>query len=182
MSKIIAVIGMCGSGKSEAVKFFVERGYKRVYFGGIVIDEVKRRNLDLNEENERKIREQFRKEFGMGVMALKSLEKIDEYFKTDNVVIESLYSWDEFKIVKGRFGESFKLLTVYTTKSLRYKRLAERKIRPLTEKEAISRDYSELEKLDKGAPIAFTDYLVINDSTIDDLYKQLENIFKLNLV
>ncbi len=169
MNKIIAVIGMCGSGKSEAVKFFEQRGYKKVYFGGVVIEEVKRLGLEVNETNERETRENLRKEFGMGAMAVKSLDKIEAFYKDSNVVIESLYSWDEFKIVKDKFGESFKLLTIYTSKKLRFERLAKRPFRPLTEEEARSRDYSELEKLDKGGPIAFTDYLVINDGTLDEL-------------
>jgi dephospho-CoA kinase len=174
MNKITAVIGMCGSGKSEAVKFFVQHGYKKVYFGGVVMDEMKRLGLEVNEVNERMTRENLRKEFGMGAMAVKSLVKIEEFYKTGNVVIESLYSWDEYKIVKNKFGESFKLLTIYTTKSLRYERLAKRPVRPLTEEEARSRDYSEIEKLDKGGPIAFTDYLVMNDSTLEELNKQIE--------
>jgi len=174
MNKIIAVIGMCGSGKSEAVKFFVENGYKRVYFGGVVLDEMKRLGLEVNEDNERSTRENLRKEFGMGAMAINSLDKISEFYKTVNVVIESLYSWDEFKIIKEKYGDNFKLLTVYTTKSLRYERLAKRDLRPLTEKEAISRDYSEIEKLDKGGPIAFTDFLVINDGTLVELKFELE--------
>ena len=174
MNKIIAVIGMCGSGKSEAVKFFKGHSYKRVYFGGVVLDEMKRLGLEVNEANERMTREKLRKEFGMGAMAVKSLGKIEELYKTGSVVIESLYSWDEYKIVKDKFGESFKLLTVYTTKSLRYERLAKRPVRPLTEEEARSRDYSEIEKLDKGGPIAFTDYLVVNDLTLEELNKQLE--------
>lgn len=174
MNKITAVIGMCGSGKSEAVKFFEKHGYKRVYFGGVVLDEMKRLGLEVNETNERMTRENLRKEFGMGAMAVKSLDKIEELYKTGNVVIESLYSWDEYKIVKDKFGDSFKLLTVYTTKSLRYERLAKRPVRSLSKEEARSRDYSEIEKLDKGGPIAFTDYLVVNDSTLEELNKQLE--------
>ena len=173
MNKITAVIGMCGSGKSEAVKFFEQHGYKKVYFGGVVMEEMKRLGLEVNESNERMTRENLRKAFGMGAMAVKSLGKIEDFYKTGNVVIESLYSWDEYKIVKEKFGESFKLLTVYTSKSLRYKRLAKRPVRPLTEEEARSRDYSEIEKLDKGGPIAFTDYLVINDGTIEELNKEL---------
>lgn len=173
MNKIIAVIGMCGSGKSEVVKFFEGHGYKKVYFGGVVMDEIKRLGLEVNEANERMTRENLRKEFGMGAMAVKSLNKIEEFYMTGNVVIESLYSWDEYKIVKDKFGGSFKLLTVYTTKSLRYERLANRPVRPLTEEEACSRDYSEIEKLDKGGPIAFTDYLVINDGTLEELNKKL---------
>lgn len=174
MNKIIAVIGMTGCGKSEAVKYFVEHGYKRVYFGGVVLDEMKRLGLEINEINERKTREDLRKQFGMGAMAVKSLDKIDEYYKLGNVVIESLYSWEEFKLVKHKYLDSFKLLTVFTIKSIRYERLAKREIRPLTTQEAISRDYSELENLNKGGPIAFTDYLVTNDFTLKDLQKQLE--------
>ena len=174
VNKIIAVIGMCGSGKTEAVKFFVANGYQKVYFGDVVMEELKRKGLDINEVNEKETREQLRKEFGMGAMAVKSLDKIKEFYKKGNVVIESLYSWDEFKILKGEFGEPFKLLTIYTTKELRYKRLKERVFRPLSTIESISRDYSEIEKLDKGGPIAFTDYIVINDSTLDDLNKNLK--------
>ena len=93
MNKIIAVIGMCGSGKSEVVKFFEGHGYKKVYFGGVVMDEIKRLGLEVNEANERMTRENLRKEFGMGAMAVKSLDKIEEFYMTGNVVVESLYSY-----------------------------------------------------------------------------------------
>ncbi len=174
MNKIIAVIGMCGSGKSEAVKFFGGRGYKKVYFGEVVIDEVKRLGLEVNEKNERTARENLRKEFGMGAMAIKSLPKIENFIKNSNVVIESLYSWEEFKIINNIFGDAFKLLTIYTTKELRYERLAKRPVRPLTYEESQSRDISEIEKLDKGGPIAFTDYLVMNDGTLEELNENLK--------
>lgn len=173
MNKIIALIGMCGSGKSEAVKFFVEKGYKRVYFGEVVMNEMKTLGLDVNEHNERLTRENLRKEFGMAAMAVKSLPLIEEFIKENNVVIESLYSWQEFKVIKEKFGDSFSLLTIYTTKSLRYKRLAKRPFRPLTSEESMSRDYSEIEKLDKGGPIAFTDNLVMNDSSLNELNEKL---------
>ena len=174
MNKILAIIGMCGSGKSEAVKFFVENGYKRVYFGEVVMNEMKSLGLEVNEQNERQTRENLRKEYGMGAMAVKSLPVIEEYIKSSNVVIESLYSWEEFKILKDKFGDAFKLLTIYTTKALRYERLLKRPFRPLTEDESKSRDISEIEKLDKGGPIAYSDYLVINDGTMEEMNNQLK--------
>ncbi len=174
MNKIIAVVGMCGSGKSEAVKYFVENGYKRVYFGEVVINEVKRLGLEVNEHNERATRENLRKEFGMGAMAVKSLPIIDEFMKHSNVVVESLYSWEEFKILKEKFGEAFKLLTIYTTKALRYERLLKRQIRPLSYDESKSRDLSEIEKLEKGGPIAYTDYLIMNDGSLDEMNEELK--------
>ena len=175
--KIIAVIGMCGSGKSEAVKYFVDKGFRKVYFGDVVIKELKSRGLEINEANERKVREDLRKKLGMGVMALKSIDTIKEYFKTDNVVIESMYSWEEFKIIKEAFGDAFELLAIYTTKKLRYERLRKREFRPLTIVEAISRDLSEIENLDKGGPIAYADYTIINDSDLIELNNKLEKLF-----
>jgi dephospho-CoA kinase len=174
MNKIIAVIGMCGSGKSEAVKFFTEHGYKRVYFGEVVMNEMKRLGLEVNEKNERETRENLRKEFGMGAMAVKSLPVIEELITHNNVVIESLYSWEEFKILKDKFGDSFKLLTIYTTKDLRYERLLKRPVRPLNGEESKSRDISEIEKLDKGGPIAYSDYLIMNDGSLEEMNKILE--------
>ena len=165
---------MCGSGKSEAVKFFVDSGYKRVYFGEVVMNEMKRLGLEVNEANERATRENLRKEFGMGAMAVKSLPIIEEFMKHSNVVIESLYSWEEFKILKDKFGEAFKLITIYTTKELRYERLLKRPFRPLTNEESKSRDISEIEKLDKGGPIAYTDYLIINDGSLDEMNVELK--------
>jgi dephospho-CoA kinase len=175
--KIVAVIGMCGSGKSEAVKYFVNKGFRKVYFGDVVIKELKSRGLEINEANERKVREDLRSRFGMGVMALKSIDTINEYFKSGNVVIESMYSWEEFKILKEAFGDSFELLAIYATKKLRYARLAKREFRPLTNTEAKSRDLSEIENLDKGGPIAYADYTIINDSDLNGLNKKLEKLF-----
>jgi dephospho-CoA kinase len=174
LNKIIAVIGMCGSGKSEAVKFFVEHSYKRVYFGEVVMNELKRLGLEVNEKNEKETRENLRKEFGMGAMAVKSLPIIEEFITHNNVVIESLYSWEEYNIIHNKFGDAFKLLTIYTTKQLRYERLTKRQVRPLTNTESTSRDVNEIEKLDKGGPIAFTDYLIINDGTLEELNIHLE--------
>jgi dephospho-CoA kinase len=179
MNKIIAVIGMCGSGKSEAVKFFEQNGYEKVYFGGVVMDEMKSKGMDINEKNERETREQLRAEFGMGAMAVKSLDKINELYEKGNVVIESLYSWEEFKIVKQKFGDAFKLLCVYTTKNIRYKRLGERPFRPLSRIEAESRDIAEIENLDKGGPIAFADYLVLNNASMNKMKEELKKIIKM---
>jgi dephospho-CoA kinase len=140
------------------------------------MEELKKKSLDVNEYNERMIRESLRKEFGMGAMAIKSLDKIRDTYEKENVVIESLYSWDEYKIIRDEFSDAFKLVTIFTHKSLRYKRLAERLVRPLTEAEATSRDISEIENLDKGGPIAFTDFLVINDGTLNELESNLIKI------
>ena len=48
MNKIIAIVGMCGSGKSVASDYLESIGYKKVYFGGVTNEKTKRRGLRSN--------------------------------------------------------------------------------------------------------------------------------------
>ena len=57
MSKIIAVTGLPGSGKSTVVDYLVQKGFHRVYFGQVTLDELKNRGLEVNEQNEKEVRE-----------------------------------------------------------------------------------------------------------------------------
>ena len=54
MKKIIAVVGMCGSGKSEITKFFTDKGWSSIYFGGVTMEELKKRGMPVNEKNEKR--------------------------------------------------------------------------------------------------------------------------------
>ena len=41
--KILAIVGMSGSGKSVVVDYLTEKGYPKVYFGGMIYKEMDRR-------------------------------------------------------------------------------------------------------------------------------------------
>ena len=60
--KVAALVGMPGSGKSEVARVFKKHGYATVRFGDITDEEVKKRGLKLDEENERLVREELRDE------------------------------------------------------------------------------------------------------------------------
>ncbi|MCR4393968.1 MAG: AAA family ATPase, partial [Dehalococcoidales bacterium] len=70
MNKVVAIVGMAGSGKSEVAKILESKGFIRVRFGDITDQEIKKRGLALNEDNERHIREILRKELGMAAYAI----------------------------------------------------------------------------------------------------------------
>ena len=176
MNKIIAIVGMCGAGKSVACEYLENLGYKKVYFGGVTMEKLKEENLEVNPENEKMMRERLRNEYGMAAYATLSLPKINELIKDNNVVIDGLYSWDELKVLKEEFNDNIKLICINTDKDLRYKRLSIREIRPLTNEEAKNRDISEIENLAKGGPIAYADYFVLNNSTVEDFYKRMDEI------
>lgn len=176
MNKIVALVGMPGTGKSVVTDYFEKKGYHKIYFGGVTVEEIKRRGLLLNEANEKMVREEFREKYGMQAYATLNLPKIKEALKNNNVIIDGLYSWSEYKVLEEKFGERINVLAVVSPRKARYERLAERPVRPLTYEETKSRDYSEIENLEKGGPIAIADYTVLNDGSIEDLLGKLEDM------
>ena len=126
MNKFIALVGMAGSGKSIVSDELIRRGYHFFRFGQITLDIIKERGLEVNETNERAIREGVRKEHGMGAYAILNIPKVDNFLKTGNVVGDGLYSWDEYKILKERYGDQLYVVAGYAPPSLRYHRLSTR--------------------------------------------------------
>ena len=173
MNKIIAIVGMCGSGKTVATELFEQAGYKKVYFGAITMDELKKRNLPINEQNERLIREEFRSTGDKAIYARLNLPKIEEYYKQGNVVVESMYSWSEYKLLKEHFGDAFEVLAVVTDAGLRRERLAVREFRPMSYEDSKSRDYAEIENIEKAGPIGIADYYFTNNSTPEEFKQKL---------
>lgn len=176
MNKIIAIVGMCGVGKSVAVNYFKNLGYDLVYFGGITLEKMKEENIEITPENEKKMREGLREKYGMSAYATLSLPKISELVKSNNVVIDGLYSWDELKVLREEFKDNLIVVAIIADKKLRYQRLSVRAVRPHNLEEAKNRDISEIENMAKGGPIAYADYFAMNDDTIEDLNKRLEEI------
>ena len=164
--KIVAVVGMCGSGKSVATEAFTDAGWKKVYFGGITMEE-------KNEANEKKVREELRAEYGLAAYAVKLLPRIEQLAEEGNVVLDGLYSWSEYTYLKERLGDSLSVLAIVTDRAVRYERLTTRTVRPLTNAEATSRDYAEIERLEKGGPIAIADRFVTNNGSADELMAQV---------
>ena len=175
---ILAVVGLPGSGKSEAVKYLVKPGWQRVYFGEITFDELKRRKMEVNEKNERRVREWFRRKYGMGAYAILNLPRVQEALKHGQVVVESLYSWEEYKIVKRKYGDRFKVLAIFAPFNLRAKRLRYRSIRPHPVKELLSRDYAQIENINIAGPIAEADFTIINSGSLPYLYQEIDKVLK----
>jgi dephospho-CoA kinase len=174
--KVVSIVGMSGAGKSEVARVFERNGFIRIRFGDLTDEEMKKRGLEPNEESERLVRELLRKEQGMAAYAKLNLPRIKEALKTSDVVIDGLYSWEEYVYLKGHYGENLYLVAVWSSPRTRYARLSKRSSRPLTLKEAISRDRTELENTNKGGPIAVADFTIINESKLEDLRKEAKKV------
>jgi dephospho-CoA kinase len=176
MNKVIAIVGMAGSGKSEAARVFEHNGYFRVRFGDITDSEMKKRQMEICEASERFCRESLRNELGMAAYAILNQPRIDAALEKTDVVADGLYSWEEYLSFRSHYGSRFYVLAIYSSPKTRYSRLAERKHRPLTLEEASSRDKAEIENLNKGGPISLADFTIVNESTVEVLRKQTEDI------
>jgi dephospho-CoA kinase len=174
--KVVSIVGMTGAGKSEVSRIFERNGFTRIRFGDLTDEEMKKRGLEPSEENERRVRELLRKEQGMAAYARLNLPRIEQALKSSDVVIDGLYSWEEYTYLKKRYGEDLYLVAVWSSPRTRYARLSNRSSRRLSLKEAISRDRAELENSNKGGPIAVADFTIINESTLDDLKKEAKRV------
>jgi len=177
MNKIIAIVGMAGAGKTEAAEYLAKKGIPFVRFGEITEEEVGKRGLPLTPDNERVVREAIRKEGGMGAYAVKAESKINALLaKNDVIVIDGLYSWEEYTYLKNKFP-ALTLIHVYAGPKKRYERLSQRDVRPVPEEECYPRDVAELEKLNKGGPIAIADYMIENNSNdLSDLQSKIDSL------
>jgi len=174
--KIVSIVGMAGAGKSEVAKLFRENGFTTVRFGDVTDEEISKRGLELNEENEHYIRELLRKEHGMDAYARLNLPRIESGLKCSDVVIDGLYSWEEYTFLKGYYGEDFWVVAVWASPRIRHERLATRSSRRLTLEEAVRRDGEEIENINKGGPIAMADFTILNESSLTDMKKEVERI------
>ena len=177
--KVVAIVGMAGAGKSEVARVFEENGFRKVRFGDITDEELRSRALEPNEENERCIRQQLRKEHGMAVYAKLNLPGIDRLLKSSSVVVDGLYSWEEYILLKEYYGGQFTTVAVWASPATRHARLARRAERPLTLEKAANRDKSEIENINKGGPIAVADFTIVNETSLKELEKETEQVLSI---
>lgn len=178
MNKLIAIVGMSGSGKSVVTDFLVNMGYSKIYFGGVTYRIMKEANIEITPDgkSEKEFRERLRKTYGKECYAKLLLPEIESKLKCGNVVLDGLYSWDEYQFLIDKFPNQLKLICVIADKNVRYERVGKRPERPYNKEDIIFRDISEIENLAKCGPIAFADYYIFNNGSVQDCKIRLTDI------
>lgn len=175
---ILAIVGLPGSGKTEAANFFRQKGLPVISFGKIVNDYVDKHKLSHTEEVHKKIREELRVKYGKEALAILNEEKIRKALeKNIMVIIDGMRSWEEYLYLKKKFsGVQVVILALFTDKEIRYQHLSKRKERNKLGGE--KRDINELIGTNMGPTIAFADFLVKNNFSLEEFYDKLEHVYR----
>lgn len=179
-NKIIALVGMPGSGKGTCADYLAEKlGYPTVHFGNMLYEEIQRRGLD-NSKDENFVREDMRKVEGKAVFAKHAARKAQQYFKDGQhvVVFDGLYSWSEYRFLDTEFGDELTVIAVAAPKHIRRERVLNRadSHRKYTLESLTTREIAEIEDIEKGGPIAYADYTIVNDGAPEELLKKLDDV------
>ena len=179
MNQLIAVVGMSGSGKSIATNYLEEHGWTKLYFGGITYKLMAEAGIERTPDgkSEKEFREKLRKEHGPECYAKFLEPDIKEALIKRNVVLDGLYSWYEYQYLIKKFPQ-LKLVCIVVDKELRYERVGSREERPFTKEDIRYRDITEIENLAKGGPIAFADYFLFNNGSLEDYENRLLEILE----
>lgn len=180
--KILAIVGMSGSGKSVIVDYLTSKGYPKVYFGGMIYQEMEKRGIERTEdgESEKKFREMIRETEGKDWVVRQVIAETKNLIAAGQkrIILDGVYSWTEYCILKHEFPRALNFVAIVVDKKIRYERVANRPGRSFDAAAIRERDRSEIENLEKGGPIAAADYYILNNGSIENSTDQLDEILK----
>jgi len=189
--KIIGITGTLASGKTSVKDFFLSR-FPSSYFvslSEIIKEELLKEGKELKRENFIEKGNELRKRYGSQILAEAATLTLPKDANNQLIIVDGVRNPGEVEYLRRKFGKNFVLIAVDAPKELRFKRLLERK------KEGDPKNFEEFEEIDEidngknqpeygqkvGECLKLADYLIINDGSLDELNKKLEEISKLIL-
>ncbi len=178
--KIVAFVGLAGSGKSSAVDYLTEKGYPKIYFGGILYKAMEEAGIEITWESQQTFREEIREREGKDFVVKRAIKEARGLIEAGQkrIILDGLYTWSEYKILKHEFPGEITVIAIVTPKHLRKQRMANRPERPMTSEEVDQRDWSEIENIEKGGPIAIADYFIHNEGSLEKLHGEIDKVLE----
>lgn len=175
---IIAIVGLPGSGKTDAATFLKNKNLPVISFGKTVIDKVNQKNLPHSEKAHKLVREELRVKYGKEAMAVLNIDKITDALKNNSIiVIEGMRSWEEYLYLKKKLTEvNLVIVCIYSEKLLRYKRISKRN--NMSEHYGEERDINEIVGINAGPTIAYADHIIKNNYSKEEFYDKLELTYR----
>lgn len=179
---VIGITGTIGAGKGTLVEYLInEKRFKHYSVRAFLIEEIEKRGMPVNRDSMVKVANDLRAKNSPSFVTDQLYFKAKEEGK--NCVIESIRTPGEITSLRGT--DNFYLLAVDAKSEIRYERIKLRKSETdmisfetfkENEKREMTSNDSNKQNLQKCIEMA--DFVLSNDSGIDELYKQLEKVLK----
>lgn len=178
---VVGIVGMPGSGKTEATKIARKKGFPIVKMGDVIREEVEKRDLDPTDKNMGKIATKLREKEGKDAIAKRCIDEV--YSKIDSeeniVIIDGIRGWSEAKFFKKEFGDSFILVSIEAPFEERFNRIKKRNRKDdLSSKEELrSRDKRE-EGYSMKKAMEKADHVIKNNMSLKHYRKKISEFLE----
>jgi dephospho-CoA kinase len=159
---------MPGAGKSEVAHAFRDTGIPVIVMGDVIREETRKRGLDANPENTRKVMLELRERNGLGAIAKQCIDYLCK-IESNVIVVEGCRSIAEIDIFDD-YADEVTIICVHSSPKVRYSRLRDRNRSdaPPTWENFRERDLREI-SVGLGGVIALSDIMLVNDDTLESL-------------
>jgi dephospho-CoA kinase len=177
---VIGLVGLHGSGKTEIAKALAGFDVPCVRMGDVVLAELERRGIGINEANVGKVANELREREGLGAIAKRCVPLIEERSKNKKaVVVDGIRGIAEVDEFRRAFGDRFHLLAVWAREKTRYARISSRS---RADDAASLRAFREKDRRELGwglgEALALADVLLINEGALTELHLAAQKFFK----
>lgn len=173
--RLIGLTGTNGAGKGEVANYFRQKGYGYVSLSDVIREELMARGLEASRDNLIACGNELREKFGPDILARRAAEKIQ-----GPTVIDSIRNTREIAYLRS-LGD-FILLAVDAPLEVRFERVKKRgrNESATTLEEFRLKEEQEKHRDDTGqqleACLRQADLTIINDGSITELWKKLEEL------
>ena len=176
---IIGITGTLGAGKGAIVEYLAQKGFRHYSVREFLTEEINKRSLPINRDSMVLVANQLREINSPSYIIEKLMEKAKQ--EGGNSIIESVRTQGEAEKIK----EGGILLAIDADLQIRYSRISGRqsetdrisfeRFREDERREIFSTDPN---KQNLSACIKMADFVLNNDGTLEDLHRQIEEVYR----
>jgi dephospho-CoA kinase len=175
--RLIGLTGTNGAGKGEAAAYFQTRGYAYFSLSDVIREELQARGEVASRDNLIRTGNELRRRFGPDVLARRTMAKVG---RRGRAVIDSIRNTREVAFLRRQGG--FVLIAIDAPVAVRFARVA---VRGRDESAADLEAFRKKEEMERAggetgqqleACMAAADRLIINDGTIPEFHRKLEEV------
>ncbi|MFC6731299.1 MULTISPECIES: AAA family ATPase [unclassified Haladaptatus] len=178
--RVIGIVGLPGSGKSEAATVAAELDIPVLTMGDVIRAECRERGLDITEDNMGMVATDLREKGGLAAIADRSLPLIEAHLAdSDVVLVDGIRGGAEVERFEEAFGDQFVLASIEVPFETRLARIRDRGRDPTAEASADLRERDERELgYGMGEAMERADVVIENTATLDAFHETIRRLLE----